>query len=231
MISSLRLREAVLLLAVRDLKGGFRNSAALASVLASAILMELVQVGRIRIEKVKRSTVVRLVDQRLVGDPVLDQWLNEMRLAQKELPVSHWQTRIGQTRKLVDRIAERLWHAGLLRRDHRSFLMFDYHVYVLGYPEPKKNLVDHVRRLVLEDGKVDAGDAALIALLSKSGLLSPYLTRQERRRGRGRIRTMVDSQPFGADGAAALVAIQAITATVFAILFVLNSAAPFQRGN
>jgi hypothetical protein len=209
MMSSLRLQEALLLLALRDQKGGFRNSAALPSVLAVAILLELVQLGRIRIEKVKRSTIVRISDQRLVGDPVLDQWLNEMRLARKELPVAQWLTRIGQTRKLVDRIAERLWHAGLVRREERSFLMFDYQVYVLGYPEPKKKLTDHIRRLVLEDGKADAADSALIALLSRSGLLAAYLSRRELRLGRSIVKRMVNAQPFGANGAAALVAIQA----------------------
>ena len=210
MIASLRLQEALLLLALRDQKSGFRNSAALPSVLAAAILLELVQVSRIRIEKVKRSTIVRISDQRLIGDPVLDQWLNEMRLARKELPVAQWLTRIGQTRKLVDRIAERLWHAGLLRREERSFLMFDYQVYVLGYPEPKKKLTDHIRRLVLENGKADAADAALIALLSRSGLLAAYLSRRELRLGRSIVKRMVDAQPFGANGAAALIAIQAI---------------------
>ena len=213
MISSLRLQEALLLLALRDHKGGFRNSAALPGVLAAAILLELVQVGRIRVEKVKRSTIVRIIDQRMIGDPLLDQWLNEMRLTRKELPVTHWLTRIGQTRKLIDRIAERLWHAGLLRREERSFLMFDYQVYVLGYPERKKQLTDHIRRLVLEHGKADAADSALVALLSRSGLLAAYLSRRELRLGRIRVKQMVDAQPFGANGAAALLAIQASTAT------------------
>ena len=217
MISSLRLREALLLLALRDQKGGFRNAAALPGVLAAAILLELVQLGRIRVDKVKRSTIVRVIDQRLVGDPVLDQWLNEMRLARKELPVTHWLTRIGQSRNLTERIAERLWHAGLLRREERSFLMFDYQVYVLGYPEPKKKLTEHIRRLVLEDGKADAADSAMVALLSRSGLLAAYLSRRELRIGRSRVKQMVDAQPFGANGAAALVAIQASTATTIVV--------------
>src|SRR5688572_14938368 len=107
MIADLRLHEALLMLALRDQKGGFGHAPLLGAGLAGAILIELVLAGRIRIEQKKRSSVVRVIDERLTGEPVMDTWLSQMRSARKEAAVATWLGRIAGTRKLVDRIAER----------------------------------------------------------------------------------------------------------------------------
>ncbi|MEX2283275.1 MAG: GPP34 family phosphoprotein [Gemmatimonadota bacterium] len=195
MIGELRLHEALLLLALRDQKGGFGNASLLGNGLAGAILIELVLAGRIRIEKNKRSTVVRVVDERLTGEPIMDIWLSQMRSAKKEATVGTWLTRIAGTRKLADRIAERLWHSGLLRREARSFLVFDYTVFVLGYPSIKQKLVDRLRRLIRENNEPAAAESALVAMASRSGVLSAYFDRQERRMHRTRIQQMIKAEP------------------------------------
>ncbi len=223
MLSSLRLHEALLLLAVRDEKGGFGNAPYLAQALAGAVLMELVLEGRIKIEKVKRSNVVRVVDQRLTGEPLMDTWLEQMRSARKEAGVTYWISRIVGTRKLVQRIAERLWHAGIFRREERSFLWFNYNTFVLGYPSTKRELVDRLRRLINEDGDTDAADAALVALASKSGVLSAYFDRKELKMRRKRIEQLVMAQPIASAVGEAVAAVHAAVATSgMIVLFALT---------
>jgi hypothetical protein len=195
MIAELRIHEALLLLALRDQKGGFSNAPLLGNGLAGAILIELVLAGRIKIEKKKRWSFVRVVDERLTGEPVMDIWLSQMRAARKEAAVATWLTRIAGTRKLVDRIAERLWHSGVLRREARSFLVFDYNVFVLGYPSSKQKVVDKLRRLIRETSEPSAAEAALVAVASRSGVLSAYFDRQERRTRRKHIQQLIQGQP------------------------------------
>jgi hypothetical protein len=220
MISSLRLYESLLLLALRDPKGGFAAAGTLPHGVASAILAELALAGRIRFEDTKWSVLVRVSDSRLTGEPLMDQWLEKIRASRKDHAVTTWVNRIRATPRLMHRIAERLWHAGRLRREERTLLLFfNTHVYTVGYPSEQKELIDHLRGLVREDRVLSPKESALVALASRCGVLSRHFTRTELGDRRKRIDQMVKSQPFvTAPGATSSTQVVTVTARLIVLM-------------
>ena len=201
---SLRLHEEFLLLCRND-QGRIVGNAHHAYAIAAAILAELQLNHRIALEPVKRKTLVRVTDSRLLGDPLLDEALERMRMAKRAQAMSTWIGRIAGTRNLTQRVTERLWMSGLIRREQQPFLvLFTRTVYPIAHPAARKQRIERLRAVILSDDPVEARTAALLTCVYGNGVLAQVLERKQLKPRKKRIKAVIEAQPIARELAKAL---------------------------
>ena len=189
---SLRIHEEFMLLC-RNEGGRVIGNAQHAYIIAAAVLAELVLHNRVELQPVKRKTLVRLKDSRLIGDPVIDEALERIRTSKRTRAVSTWIGKIAGIRKMTQRVTERLWLSGLIKREERPFLFFfNRTLYPIGHPATRKRLVETLRVVITTNGVVEPRTAALLLCTHGNGVLTQVMDRKQLKPYKKRIKAVIE---------------------------------------
>ena len=171
-LPDLRLHEQILLLALHDKKGTLHTSM-FSYAVAGAIVAELVDSGRLRIEQHQRQRVLAVADPSSMADPLLDECIRKIATATRHAAAATWVKRFASIKELKERIAERLCHRGILARsEDRVLWVFPRVVYPTADPGPELDIVAALRDAIVSDGEVDVRTGIVIALAHTAGILS-----------------------------------------------------------
>jgi hypothetical protein len=208
------LHEEILLLALDDVKGTVPLGTMHAYGMAGGIMTELLLRGSITVERVKKSLMVDVADDRPTGDALLDDVLTRIRSTKRRASLNTWVTRVAGTKMLEERVADGLRDLGILRREERRMLLFFRRT---TWPEqdgaPKTDLLYRICAAVEADGAVDPRTATVIALAKACGLLRLNFAKADLKAHKERIEDIVSGN---AVGDAAREAVEAVTAAMIA---------------
>jgi hypothetical protein len=201
---SLRIHEEFLLLC-RNEDGKVIGNSHHSYATATAILAELLLHNRIVLEPGRWKTIVRVTDSRLIGDPLIDEALERIRMAKRPAALNTWIGRIAGTRKLIPRLTERLWLSGLIRREERPFLLwFRRTLFPAAHPAVRQRLNERLRVVIQGDAAVDPRTAVLLACTYGNGLLHHVLERSQLKPRKKRIKAVIEGQQITRELAKAL---------------------------
>ncbi|HUU84383.1 MAG TPA: GPP34 family phosphoprotein [Phycisphaerae bacterium] len=166
--------EEILLLALKDEDGTVEWQAkpSYSYAIAGGILAELLLAERIAVTDDEQHTVNAL-DIAPLGEPVLDDCLNQVYTDKGRKTLQDWVVQFGRTKKLGERMAEGLCAKGVLKKEEGKALLV---LRRTKYPErdagPERRMIERLRGAVFTDEKsVDARTAILISLAHGAGLL------------------------------------------------------------
>ena len=195
----LLLHEEITLLRIHEQKGALTYASQHSAALAAAILAELILQRRVGLEGTGRKTVIRPLDSRLLGDPLLDEALELIRSRPRALSATNWNQRLASRGKLVARANERLYLAGLVRKEERSLLIFFTRTVLLTtHSKSRQRIIEKLRSAAMTDDAVDERTAVLVALVRAADLLPHVLDRRERRARKKRLQAIVQSHATAA---------------------------------
>lgn len=190
------LHEAMLLLALHDVKGTASLAAPTSTALGGAILGELLMRGRVTTEKKRFSVLVTPVGATQTGDQIIDEMFERIRAATRRASVATWISRIGNSRDLLHRVARRLCVKGVLRADEKQVLMlFRRRIYPQVNAAPERALVERLRAVALGEATADAPTAMALGIARHTSLLEGVLDKAERKRTRKQLAAIVGSFP------------------------------------
>jgi hypothetical protein len=207
----LHLHEEILLLALRDREGTVVGSVFYQHAIAGAVLAELLLNGRLGVEEDRKKKFIRLLDATPVGEPVIDECLEKVRLARKRAQATTWVSRFSGVRNLKHRVARRLCERGILRSgEDKVLLLFTRKIYPEIDPAPERELRERLHHAVFTDSDdVDPRTVVLVSLTSASGLLRVTFGKKEVKARKDRIERIVNGEVSGRATAEAIQAVQA----------------------
>jgi hypothetical protein len=206
------LHEELLLLALEAGQGRPPVTGSLSHALAGALLAELLLNERARIEVSKRSKRLVVTRSSLLGEPLLDHWLERLRVS-KPTTAAAWVGRVAAQRGLADRVTERLWLKGTVRREERPFLLlFTRRAHPIVNTALVRASIARLRAALLDGANVPARDLALLGLLRHAGAVRAVFNAQERKLHKKRIRQLTYSDQAAGAIADALAAVHAAIA-------------------
>ncbi len=192
---TISLAEALLLLATDDQTGKIStNSGALNYGLAGAVIVELVEGGRLTAV----GDVLHHSGDSVTGNEVGDRAVST--IAESKLrDAKYWVKKLASN-KLRDEILDGLIERGLLRREERRILwIFPADRFPAVDSSAERGIREDVRNTVLGNGSatVRPHTAALIGLLHGCGLDGTVFSRQERKHVKKRIEEIAKSDAMG----------------------------------
>lgn len=208
--SSLRLHEAVLLLALRDEEGTIERRAGMYSyALGGAILTELSLAERIRVGTDKKK-LVDVVDKAPLLDPVLDDALVKVASAKRRKFATRWVSSFAGMKRLRHRIAEGLCRRGILKVAEASVLLFFRRkAYPTLNPGPERRLVERMHHAIFGDEQeVEDATAILITLGHATGLLNAHFDKKKLKQRKQRLQKIASGDTIGGATAEAVRAAQ-----------------------
>lgn len=211
---NLHIYEEVLLLALRDKEGSVHFGVHYQFALAGAIIAELFLTKRIELELVKRKKFVRILDGSPVGDPILDEVMNKVRISKRRVQVQEWVRRIANLRRLKQRAAESLCRKRILKlEEDRVLFVFRRKIYPEIDPRPEKRILDKMYNAIFTELRdIDPHTLVLIAICESTGLLKPNFDKKRLRERKGRVKEIVNGSLVGK---ATKEAVEAMQAAVF----------------
>ena len=214
---SLRLHEELMLLS-RNEAGRIVGNSHHTNAVSAGIMAELVLNNRIALDAVGKKTMVRLVDQRPIGEYFLDAASERIRTSKKPQQASTWILKIAGIPKLIPRLTERLYLAGFVRREEQPFLfVFKRTVFPIANAAVRKRLVDRLRDAVQGSGAVDQRTGILLTLAHGNGLLLQVFERSQLKPYKRKIKDLVEQQPLARALTQAVAASAASHAGVYTI--------------
>jgi golgi phosphoprotein 3 len=188
---NLALHEQLLLLALHDEKGTAHTSM-FSYAIAGAIIAELLDTRRLRIEQHRRHATLVVANPSSTADPLLDECVQRVASAPRPAAVSTWVSRFAAIKELKERIADRLCHRGILKRsEDRVWWVFPRVVYPTADPAPEDQIVATLHDAIADDGEIDARTAIVVALAHSAGILPHVFDRALLEARAARIETMV----------------------------------------
>lgn len=222
----LSLAEEIYLLALDDTLGLIKPlpTAALDYALAAALLMELALRDRIDTD----LTTLKVTSVMPLGDPLLDDTLQELLQQPEPQPTSFWLERLAErSQRIEERTLARLIEKGILKQENRRVLwVFKVRRYPLLDDREVKEVRTRLRELILGDAIPDPRDAVLISLGSACRLLHDLLTAAEADQARSRIAALARLDLIGREMASAIRGIERSVASTMAMI----SGGPFAPG-
>jgi hypothetical protein len=196
-LSDLWLHEELVLLAIQPHKGTIPLGTPLQHPMAGAGLSEMLLAGRIRLDKVKRSQRVIIVQTSLLGEPLLDEWFERIRTARKPASPETWVAQLASARRMTRRMIERLWFQGIVRREERSVLwLFTRYVHPVINVQARDAVIERMRICLNGACEPPARDAFLLGLAKHANLLRTIFSALELKRQRQRIKSLIKSHPI-----------------------------------
>ncbi len=193
----LTIYEKLMLLALNDEKGTVVLSAstALPYGLAGAAVFDLFVRNRVDFDN-KRLLVK---NPEPVGDPVLDDLLEQLAASKKIRKIDNWVerlgSRIGSRKKMV---LEGLIKKGILRKEsHKILWIFNGDRYPAEDMRPENEVRSRIRAVVLDDQKPAFDDLALISLIRACDLISDIFDKPDRKAARAKIKHLTANEQIG----------------------------------
>ncbi len=171
---NLYFHEEIMLLSLREEDGKLETNAAYiyGSHVASAVMAELIMLGRIEVQKDDNFTV-KLLSNEQTENELLNTALNLVNEDKKDRGASHWLSKFAAIKNLRERIAEGLCGRGILKAvEGKAFFFFDKTYYPELNPRPEQDLVARLEKAIFtETREIDERTLVLLSLLRKSELL------------------------------------------------------------
>lgn len=218
--------EEIMLLALREEDGKVevKTYYEYQSLVAAALLAELVILGRAKITDPKKHTV-ELTSSEPTGNDLLDHALSMVVDSKKVRSASHWLGKFAYISKLRERAAASLCERGILKAEEGTvFFFFDKTYYPELNPRPELKLISRLEKAIFGTEKVtDERTIVLLALLRKSELLKVPFEAKALREQRHRMKDICENQLVGDAANAAAEAAQ--TAVMMAAIMPAMTAA------
>ena len=221
-MNPLFLYEEVLLLILKDKEGTVDWKAGyFRSVLAGAMIAELLLLGKIEIDDTPKQ-LVKVIDTTPTDEALLDEALVEINSAKKEQSVQHWVNRFTGFREHLQRIARGLCSKGILKEtEEKVLLFFTSRRFPEVNPEPEREVIERMRQAIFtEMEEVDIRTCLLISLCYKSNILSIPFSNADLKHQKDHIESIIKGDKIGEATKAVIQAIQTviIVATVVPII-------------
>lgn len=209
--TNLFLHEEVLLLALKDKKGTIYSALNYHFILAGAILAELFLKGRIEIEKERKKSYIRLVNSKLVADPVIDDCIAKLKKAKRRQQAVTWISRFSGVKNMKNRIAKQLCRKGILKAEEdKVLLIFKRKLYPEINHKPEKEIMARLTKAIFTDtNELDTRTILLVAIGSKSNLLKTLFDNKELKHRKKRIEQICSGDVIGKATSEAIQAMQA----------------------
>jgi len=205
----LSLAEELLLLSFNDDKGTVLCAAStgLPYGLAGAVLMELAQKEKIRIEGKKLVGA----DSAGTGDAILDECLALLRAAEKPKTIQSWVSKLGGRKSIRQGYLDRLVDNHILcREEHRILWVIPTTRYPAASPMEELAVRQRLRRAAFETTAPDLPTHLLISLVRACDLIGEvFHDRDERKKAKKRFAELAKEEVYGkavADQVAAVMA-------------------------
>lgn len=212
----LALHEEVELLALHDTKGTVEHSMYTYGV-AGGLLAELVLRDRVEVRTTgKKKQRVAVLDGSPTGDEVLDEALKRMAEAKRAASPATWVQKLAGISRLGSRVAQGLARRGILReKEEQVLILFHRTTWPTLDPGPEREVVERVRRALLEPGaEVASRTVVLVGLLEAAGMMKSVLEKKEHKAAKDRIEALAAGDAMAA---ATREAVEAVTAALAAV--------------
>jgi len=203
---NLHLHEEILLLALKDREGTVASGTWYVQALAGALMAELLLEGHISLSG---KTVIAHATR--TGDELLDESLALIASAKRRRTPASWLSKLSSLRDLKHRAAESLCQRGILAADRKKVLLFfERRIYPELDHAPEQAVVERLRQALFgKEAPVDPRTSVLISLAHHTGILSAVFDKKELKRGKGRIKRVIEGDAIGAAAKEVVQAIQA----------------------
>ncbi|NNM04437.1 MAG: GPP34 family phosphoprotein [Gemmatimonadetes bacterium] len=208
--------EEIMLLALRDQEGTVAaNDASFAFTLGGSLLAELLLMGKVSVEELKKKKLVNLENSSRTGDPLLDECLEKLRDAKRRATLNTWVSRFARLKKLRHRAAQQLCRRGILRADEgKVLLIFTRKIYPELDSGPERELVERLRNAIFTEAEeLDPRTVVLVALSDKAGVLKNHFDKKELKARKARIEKIGEGE---VTAAAVKEVVDAMTAAIAA---------------
>jgi hypothetical protein len=202
-IPELPLHEELLLLALRNREGTLHWRAGnYRFALGGAIVAELLLAGRIGLTADRKQRVT-VLDNRPLGDELLDEALSRVVATRRPARVESWVQRFATLRRLRHRTAASLCARGILKETEDTVLLvFRRKVYPECDPRIEQRMVERLHRAIfLDETNVAPRTVALVALAEATGLLAIVFSGKVLRQRKARLRQLREAEVFAGSAA------------------------------
>ena len=209
--NKLYLYEAILLLALKDKEGTFFPMSNYHFALGGALLAELLLRKKISLTEKWKAKYAEVINMALVGDPIIDECLEMMKKSKRKARIETWVNRFSNLKHLKHRVAEKLCQQGILHAEEDTvLLLFKRKIYPEINPEPERKIISQLKELVFtENENIDPETVILLSIAKSTNLLGTFLTKQELKEKKNRIKQIVNGEVTGKATQEAIEAMQA----------------------
>ncbi len=206
----LYLHEEIMLLVLRDEQGTIEFGAWYNQAVGAAVLSELLLAERIEVE-VGKKRMVNVLDDRPLGEPVIDACLEKIATAKRRASATNWVSRFGNLKQLKHRVAQGLCRRGILRADEdKVLLLFSRRIYPELNPGPERQLIGCLRQAIFSDVEPDDIRTVVLVSLANACDLLKYTFDKKQLKGRSkRIEQLSNGDLIGSAAKEAIQAVQA----------------------
>lgn len=163
--------EEVALIALHDEKGTIEYGGSLSTILAGAIISELLLAGCIGLSS-DESKQLFIKEERVLDDGLLDTCLVMIKYSNEPRSLQDWLTKFAWKEGMWEEITQKLCERGILSEEKAKVLFFfEKTIYPELNPRPEQQLVERLRRAIFSGGHVDGRTLVTLSLLYHSGLL------------------------------------------------------------
>jgi lysyl-tRNA synthetase class I len=181
--------------------------------IGAAILAELLLNGRIDVDEDGKKKFARVLHDRSLDDPLLDECLQRIVNSKKRQQLQTWVSRFANTRNLKHRVALQLCRSGVLKEDEDKVLwIFKRKVYPEVDPRPERAIIQRLEKAVHGAGPVDGRTTALVAIADSSNLLKNAIEKKRLKERKDRIKRIANGDAAGKAARDAVQAAQAAAA-------------------
>jgi hypothetical protein len=187
----LSLKEKFLVLAYHPEKGIRIAGSFMSYGLGGAILMELAEHGKIRIEN-KR---IKLINSHSTGDTTLDNAIEILRNSNRSMRIKSLIGKIAhKPNKFKKPVLEKLIDSRVMKKERKRFLFIPYYRYPCMEKAYRKGLIESIRNLVLRKTEADNDIVMLTGLTGASQFINKFFkTKQERKIAKKRVKEIVEA--------------------------------------
>jgi len=223
----LTMYEEILLLALDDRKGTAAMESGHANAMGGAILAELMLLGALKIDTVKKKKFVDAEPGAQVDDPLLAECLDLVRTAKRRKTAVDWVFKFAGVKDLKNRVARGLVGKGVLSEEHDKVLgIFPRTKFPERDPGPEQALIERLRQAVLTDAdKVDERTLVVAVIANATAMLQRVIGKKELKARKARLKVLAEGQLAGAATAEAVAAAQAAALMAIVAATVATTAA------
>lgn len=225
---NLHIYEEILLLALRDKKGTMLFGINYPQALAGALLAELLLLKKIEIETSRKRKFVRLVDQKSMGNALLDECVQKIASSKRRAQTQNWIMRFANISRLKHKAAQSLCRKRILKMEEdKVLLIFTRKTYPELNPKPEKRLMNKIQEAIFGNTKeIDPETVILISICNSTGILRQLFDKKKLKEKKTRIKEITSGNLIGKATKDAIEAMQAaimVAAIIPAVTVVTTS--------